>query len=119
MAAALVLLLGTTAAVLIGLNAECNGPTTDCPHSDAYRYTALALPVAAAVLLAGGTAWSILRRSLRPLVFAEAGVLGVVTLVGAVLNGFGAATVVLLTAAFGIARAASPWTATEGATSRR
>jgi hypothetical protein len=105
--AGLVLLVGTTIAVLIGLNAECNGPTTDCPRSAAYRYTLVALPVVAAVLLLGGAGWSIRRRSLRPLVLTEAAALAVIALVDAVLDHVDAGTVVLLAVAFAAGRAAT------------
>jgi hypothetical protein len=43
---AFVLLAGITLSVLIGLNAECTGSTSDCPRSDAYRYTLVATPLA-------------------------------------------------------------------------
>ena len=69
-AAAIVLLGATVVASLIGLSAECTGSTADCPHSDAYRGALLAIPITAAILLVGGTAWSISKRALWPLVLA-------------------------------------------------
>jgi len=104
--AAVVLLAGTTVAVLIGLNAECTGSTDDCPHSDAYRYTLLSLPIAGAILLLGGTAWAIRRRTLRPLVLAEAAFLAVVALTDAVLNTPDIGTAVSLAVAAAVGRAA-------------
>jgi hypothetical protein len=46
-AAAILLLAATTLASLIALNAERNGSAAECPRSDAYRGTLLALPEAA------------------------------------------------------------------------
>src|SRR5262245_10975387 len=101
---ALLLLTLVTIAGLIGLNAECNG--ADCPRSDAYRYTIVAAPVATLILLAAGTALSILRRRLWPLVLAEAVSLAVVALLDAGRSSLGLHTVVLLAIAALIGRAA-------------
>ncbi len=101
---ALVLLALVTVAALIGLNAECNG--AGCPRSDAYRYTIIAGPVATFVLLVAGTAWSILRRRLWPLVLAQAASVAVVALLGAALASFDLGTVVLLAIAALVGRAA-------------
>ena len=101
---AVVLLVVLTVGSLIGLNAECNG--AGCPRSDAYRYTLVSFPIAAALLLAAGAAWSILRRRLWPLVLAEAAALAAVALAGAVLDAAGVATVVWLVAAAVVGRAA-------------
>jgi hypothetical protein len=100
--AAVLLLAATTFASLIGLSAECTGSTADCPHSDVYRGALLATPIAAAILLVGGTAWSIRRRTLRPLVLAEAAVLAVDALTDAVLNTPDIGTFVLLAVAAAI-----------------
>jgi hypothetical protein len=94
--AAVALVTATTVASLIGLNAECNGSASECPRSDAYRAGLLAMPCAALVLLLGGTVWSIRKRTLRPLVVAEAAVLAVEALVDATLNTPDIGTVVLL-----------------------
>ena len=95
-----------TIGALVGLNAECNGPTTDCPRSAAYRYTLVALPPASLALLVAGTVWSIRRRSLRPLVLAEAAVLGLGPVVGVLLGSSGAVTVLLLAVAVAVGRSA-------------
>ena len=50
------LLAATTFAALVGLTAECTGPTADCPRSDAYRATLIAMPLLSAVLLVVGAA---------------------------------------------------------------
>jgi hypothetical protein len=102
-----VLLLATlTVGVLIGLNAECSGPSSDCPRSDAYRAALVAIPPAAALLLVVGGVWSARRRSLRPLVLAEAAVIALAPTVDAVLNGPDGSTFVLLAVATVIAAAA-------------
>jgi hypothetical protein len=100
--AALALLGVITIGVLVGLNAECNGPTTDCPRSATYRYALVALPPASLALLVSGTVWSIRRRSLRPLVLAEAAVLGLGPLVGVFLGSFGAVTVLVIAVAVAV-----------------
>ena len=84
--AAFVLLGVITIGALVGLNAECNGPTTDCPRSAAYRYTLVALPLVSLALLVTGTAWSIRRRSLQPLLVGEAAVLTVAAVVDSMLR---------------------------------
>ena len=104
--AAVGLLAATTFAALIGFSAECTGSTADCPRSDAYRGTLLAMPLAAGVMLVAGAAWSFRRRSPRPLVLAEAGVLALAAIVGSFLGTTGIGTVVLLLLAFVIGRAA-------------
>jgi hypothetical protein len=103
---AAVLLAATTAASLIGLNAECNGSGAECPRSAAYRGALLADPVVALVLLLFGTMWSFRRRTLRPLVLAEASVLAVIALVDAIINTPDIGTVVLLASAAALGRAA-------------
>ena len=103
---AAVLLAVITAASLIGLDAECNGSSAECPRSAAYRGALLADPVFALVLLLGGAVWAIRRRTLRPLVLAEAAVLAVSALVGAALDTPGVGTVVLLAGAVALGAAA-------------
>ena len=92
--AGLFILAGITIAALIGLNAECNG--ADCPRSDAWRTTVVATPMATAILLLVGAAWSALTRKLRPLVLAEAAVLALLALVGIAFDEAGLGTVMLL-----------------------
>src|SRR4051794_6539589 len=101
---ALVLLAALTVASLIGLNAECNG--AGCPRSDAYRFTLLAFPIGAAVLLAAGAGWSIRRRRLWPLVLAEAAALAAAAVAGAILDAAGVGTAVWLVIAAVMGRAA-------------
>jgi hypothetical protein len=96
---ALALLAGITVAVLVGLNAECTGSTSDCPRSDAYRYTLVVTPLVAAVVLLVGGPWGIRARRLWPLVLAEAVVLAAFSLVGVALGGAGIGTAVLFAAA--------------------
>ncbi len=103
-ASSVLLLAATTVASLIALNAECNG--ADCPRSDAYRYTVVAVPIVAALLLAAGAVWSIQRRRLWPLVLAEAAVLAVAALTDAVLNAADVGTVVWVVVAAAVGRAA-------------
>ena len=91
-AAALFIQAFTTIAALIGLNAECNG--ADCPRSDAWRATVVALPVVALILLLVGATWSASTRKLRPLVLAEAAVIALVPLVGLAFGDAGLSTVV-------------------------
>ena|SRR2546423_12198973 len=100
--AGLVLLGGTAIAAAVSLNAECLGPSSECPRSAAYRYTLLALPIAALALVVAGTGWSVRRRSLQPVVLAEAVVLGLDTIVDSVLDYFGAVNALLLATAIGI-----------------
>jgi len=95
-AGALVLLSGITVAALVGLNAECNGGASECPRSDAYRYTLLMTPIASAIVLLAGAAWGIRTRRLWPLVLAEAVVLAAFALVGVALGGAGIGTAGLL-----------------------
>jgi hypothetical protein len=104
-ASALLLLALVTAAALIGLNAECNG--AGCPRSDGYRFGIIAAPVVTFVLLVAGTAWSILRRRVWPLVLAEAASVAVVALLDAGLSSFDLGTVVLLAIAALVGRAAA------------
>jgi hypothetical protein len=104
--AAVMLLAATTFAALVGLTAECTGSTADCPPSDAHRGTLIAMPLLSAVLLVVGAAWSIRRRSIRPLVLAEACVLAVAAVVGSLLGGTGLVTVALVALAVVIGRAA-------------
>jgi hypothetical protein len=100
-------LLGAiTIATLIGLNAECNGSANECPRSDAYRGALLATPCIALVLLLVGTVWSVRKRTLRPLVLAEASSLAVSALVDATLNTPDLGTLVLLVVATLIGAAA-------------
>jgi hypothetical protein len=113
-AAALVVFGVTSVGALIGLNAECNGSSAECPHSDAYRVALLAVPPTTAVLLLGGAIWSIRGRRLRPLVLAEAAALGVAVLIDAALQGPDAGTLVFGGLAIGPAAAATrsrwkPW----------
>jgi uncharacterized protein (TIGR03382 family) len=103
-ASGVLLLAATTVASLIALNAECNG--ADCPRSDAYRNTVLAIPITAALLLMGGAVWSVRRRRLWPLVLAQAAVLAVAALTDAVLNEADVSTVVWLVVAVVAGRAA-------------
>jgi hypothetical protein len=103
---AAVLLAAITAAALIGLNAECNGSAGECPRSAAYRGALLADPVVALVLLLVGAIWSVRQRTVRPLVLAEASVLGVSALVDAIINSPDIGTVVFLAIAVGLGRAA-------------
>jgi hypothetical protein len=104
--AALLLLAATTFASLVGLTAECTGSTADCPRSDAYRGTLVAMPLLSAVLLLAGSAWSVREQSLRPLVLAEAGVLALAAVVGMALGGAGIGTAVLLVLALLVGQAA-------------
>src|SRR5262245_43786607 len=101
---ALLLVTLVTAAAMIGLNAECNG--AGCPRSDVYRFTIVPGPVATLVALATGTAWSIFRRRIWPLVLAEAVSLAVVALLDAGRSSFGLGTVILLAIAALVGRAA-------------
>jgi hypothetical protein len=104
--AAAVIVFGVTSiGALIGLNAECS--SADCPHSNAYRGALLAVPPTAAILLLGGAIWSLRRRSLRPLVLAEAAALGVAVLIDAALQGPDAGTLVFGAVAIGTAAAAT------------
>lgn len=105
--AALIVFGVTSIGALIGLNAECNGSSADCPRSDAYRGALLAVPPMMAVLLLGGATWSIRRRRLRPLVLAEAAALGVAVLIDAALQGPDAGTLVFGGLAIGTAAAAT------------
>jgi hypothetical protein len=105
-ASALALLAVVTIGALVGLNAECNGAADECPRSDAYRGTLLALPVVTLVLLLAGAVWAARRRALWPLVLAEAAVLGAWALTGAAVDEFDTETAVLLLAAAGIGWAA-------------
>jgi hypothetical protein len=106
-AAALIVFGVTSIGALIGLNAECNGSSVDCPHSDAYRAALLAVPPTMAVLLFGGAIWSIRRRKLRPLVLAEAAALGVAVLIDAALQGPDVGTLMFGGLAIGTAAAAA------------
>ena len=76
------------------------------PRSDVYRYTLVSFPIAAALLLAVGAAWSIRRRRLWPLVLAEAAALAAATLTDAVLDAADGGTVVWLVIAGVAGRAA-------------
>jgi hypothetical protein len=95
-----------TIGALVGLNAECNSGVGECPRSDSYRGTLIAIPVVTLVLLLGGAIWSVRRRALWPFVLAEAAVLGVSAVTGAALGEFGIGTAVFLLASVGIGRAA-------------
>jgi len=95
--AGLALLAGLTIGALIGLNAECNG--AGCPRSDAFRVGLFAIPMSAGLLLVAGAAWTLRRRSVRPLVLAEAAAIAIAALIDAVLYGADVGTVVL----FGVA----------------
>jgi hypothetical protein len=96
-AAGAVLLLAVTAiGSLIGLAAECTGSTTECPRSLAYRGTLVAMPLAVAILLLGGSGWSIRKRTVRPLILAEAAALLLVALTDALFNNPDIGTVVLV-----------------------
>lgn len=106
-AAALVLFGVTSIGALIGLKAECNGSSAECPHSGAYRGALFAVPPMTAVLLLGGALWSIRRRRLRPLVLAEAAALGVAVLIDAALQEPDAGTLVFGGLAIGTAAAAT------------
>jgi hypothetical protein len=79
---AVALLLAVTAASLIGLNAECNGAAGECPRSDAYRFSLLAMPIAAAIVLVVGGVFCVRKRALWPLFLAEAAVLAIDALTG-------------------------------------
>jgi hypothetical protein len=106
-ATALALVATITIGSLLGLNAECNGASDECPRSTAYVGTRLTLPPAALVLLITGAVWSVRRRTLRPLVFAEAAVLAVIATVGAISDRHLAlSTIVLLLVAIAVGRAA-------------
>ena len=105
-ALALLLLAVVTIGALIGLNAECNGAADECPRSDAYRWTLIALPVVTLVLLLAGAVWAARRRALWPIVLAVAAVLGLAAVANAGLNQFGTAGAVQLLAAVGIGWAA-------------
>lgn len=100
------LLAGITVASLIGLNADCNGATGECPRSDAYRARLLGYPVVVLVLLLVGTIWSFRKRTLRPLVLAEASVLALSALADAIINTPDIGTGVFLAAAAAIGWAA-------------
>src|SRR5262249_45914546 len=93
---ALALLSGITVAALVGLNGECKGAASECPRSDAYRYTLLMTPIGSAIVLLLGATSGIRTRTLWPLVLAEAVVLAAFTLVGVALGGAGIGTAVLL-----------------------
>jgi hypothetical protein len=103
---AAVLVAAITIGSLIGLNAECNGPVDECPRSDSYVGTRLALPPIALVLVIVGAVWSVRRRTVRPLVLAEAAVLAIVAIVGAASGGAGIGAFVLLVVAAAVGRAA-------------
>jgi hypothetical protein len=107
-ALAAMLIAAITAASLIGLNAECNGSGAECPRSAAYRGVLLADPVVALALLLVGAIWALRRRTLRPLILAEASVLALSGLVDAVLDAPDIGTVVLLVGAAALGRAALP-----------
>ena len=100
------LFAGTAAASLVALNAECNGSDSECPRSAAYRGVVLANPVVALVVLLCGAVWAVRRRTVRPLVLAEACVLAVSALGDAVINSADIGTLVLLAGAAALGRAA-------------
>ncbi len=102
----MILLAATAIASLIGLSAECTGSTSDCPRSEAYRDTLVAMPLATAALLVGGVAWSIRRRTVKPLILAEAAALVLVALTDALFNSPDIGTVVLVGLAVVAARSA-------------
>ena len=95
-AAAVILLAVTAIGSLVGLAAECTGSTNDCPRSHAYRGTLVAMPLATALLLVGGTAWSIRTRTVRPLLLAEAAAMVLLALTDALFNSPDIGTVVLV-----------------------
>lgn len=105
---AAVLLAAITAASLIGLNAECNGSGAECPRSAAYSGVLLADPVVTFTVLLVGAAWALRRRTIRPLILAEAAVLALSALVDAVLDAPDIGTVVLLAGTVALGRAALP-----------
>ena len=106
LASAVLLLAVASVASLIGLNAECNGAADECPRSDAYRWTLVAFPVVALVLLVAGTVWSVRRRALWPLVLAEAALLGAAAVTDVGLNELDTGSVVLVLVAAGVGWAA-------------
>ena len=84
--AALLVLAVTTVGALIGLNAECNGAASECPRSDTYRWTRVALPPAVLLILAAGAIVAVRRRSVRPLLLACGAAIVFVVATGAALG---------------------------------